>query len=65
MEPTNYIYNTLEEANAFIALVNTGEGFPVPGGDTLIYCEATPILENGIPISWGVIKDSVTEKYHL
>lgn len=65
MEPTDYIYATLEEANAFIAIVNAGEGFPVPEGDTLTYCEATPILENEIPISWKVIKDSVTEKYHL
>lgn len=65
MEPTDYRYPTLEEANAFIAIVNAGEGFPVPDGDTLTYCEAIPIFENEIIVSWEVIKDSITEKYHL
>lgn len=64
MEPTDYIYATLEEANAFIAIVNAGEGYPIQGGDTLTYCEAMPIKVDGEITGWSVLKDNVTEKYH-
>lgn len=64
MEPTDYIYPTLEEANAFIAIVNAGEGYPVEGRDTQTYCEAMPIEVDGEITGWSVLKDNVTEKYH-
>lgn len=64
MEPTDYTFATLEEANGFIAIVNAGEGYPVDRGDTLTYCEATPILDGEEIVGWSVIKDEVTEKYY-
>jgi len=64
MEPTDYIYGTLEEANAFIAIVNAGEGYPIEGGDTQAYCEAVVIEVDGEITGWSVLKDEVTEKYH-
>lgn len=69
MELINYEFVTLEEANAFISIVNAGEGYPVLGGDTLTYCEPEPIwlddIIDGEIIGYSVIKDSVTEKYYV
>lgn len=63
MEPTDYIYATLEEANAFISIVNAGEGYPIEGGDTQTYCEAVAIEVDGEITGWSVLKDEVTQKY--
>lgn len=69
MEPTNYIFLTLQEANDFIDIINLGEGFPVPGGDTLTYCAPDVIwvddIVDGEILGYSVVRDSITEKYYI
>lgn len=69
MEPTNYLFLTLEEANNFIDIINLGEGFPVPGGDTLTYCDVDIIwvddIVDGEILGYGVVCDDVTKKYYV
>lgn len=65
MEPINYEYDTLQEANDFMDIVNAGEGYPVLDGDTITYCEPFPIMDGENIIGYGVIIDEITQKYHL
>jgi len=53
-----YFFATLALANAKIALINAGEGFPNNGFYTQTYCEALPCVGG-----YYIPHDAITAKY--
>jgi hypothetical protein len=59
MHISGYFYTTIEEANAAIAIINTGEGIPVsPNATTKTYCNPLVCV-----VGWYVPFSEVTERY--